>query len=86
VLLASGYIAGGAISGIIIAFVQVVTRGFNAQITDWAEKYKRLLQRPECRLAGTAAFLALTIGLYLVGRSGKGQADRGRTQQTSLEG
>src|SRR5205085_10523652 len=37
VLLASGYIAGGAIAGIIIAFVQGVTIKFDTKITAWAE-------------------------------------------------
>ena len=41
VLLASGYIAGGAIAGIIIAFVQGVTTKLDSSITTWAEPTTR---------------------------------------------
>jgi len=69
VLMASGYIAGGAIAGIVIAFLAGVPAmaGFNARIEDWSAKNPFFS-------GGTADLLALIpfallIGLlYLTGR------------------
>ncbi len=68
VLLASGYIAGGAIAGIVIAFVQGVTMKFDASLTKWAEAFNPFYDGQSADWLALIPFLALTVVLYLVGR------------------
>ena len=68
VLLASGYIAGGAIAGILIAFVQGVTTGFDARLTKWAEAANPFFAGPNADWLALIPFAALVLLLYLVGR------------------
>jgi putative OPT family oligopeptide transporter len=68
VLLASGYIAGGAIAGIIIAFVQGGMPKFDARIADWAEKSNAFFAGPNADWMALIPFLFLSVFLYLVGR------------------
>jgi hypothetical protein len=78
VLLASGYIAGGAIAGIIIAFIQGVTTGFDAELTKWAESMNPFYGGPNADWLALIPFVLLGGFLYLVGRekllAGKKQA------------
>ena len=69
VLMASGYIAGGAIAGIIIAFLAGVPfmGGFNAAISRFAET-NPLLREGVADLAALVPFAILIIVLYLTGR------------------
>jgi putative OPT family oligopeptide transporter len=69
VLMASGYIAGGAIAGIIIAFIQGAPfmAGFNAQIGRWAES-NPLLRDGFGDVAALIPFGILILLLYLTGR------------------
>jgi putative OPT family oligopeptide transporter len=69
VLMASGYIAGGAIAGIIIAFLAGVPfmAEFNAKINSWAEG-NRLLQDGFGDFWSLLPFLVLIVLLYLTGR------------------
>ncbi len=67
VLLASGYIAGGAIAGILIAYVQGVTVHFNARLERWAET-NPFYAGPQSDLLALIPFVALTLVLYMVGR------------------
>ncbi len=69
VLMASGYIAGGAIAGIFIAFIQGVPfmEDFNRLIGTWAEA-NPLLNEGIADIAGLIPFAILIALLYLTGR------------------
>src|SRR6185295_5157586 len=68
VLLSSGYIAGGAIAGIIIAFVQGVTSGFDKRLGEYMSANNPLLEGPWANTLSLIPFAALIVLLYLVGR------------------
>lgn len=68
VLLASGYIAGGAIAGIIIAFIAGALPALDTQIAQWAETANPFFAGPRSDLLALLPFLALSVLLYLVGR------------------
>jgi len=69
VLMASGYIAGGAIAGILIAFLAGVPfmAGFNATITSWSEG-NGMLNGPWADGLSLIPFLLLIGLLYFTGR------------------
>jgi putative OPT family oligopeptide transporter len=69
VLMASGYIAGGAIAGIIIAFLAGVPMmaGFNQRITSLSEG-NPLHAGPASDLLSLIPFAVLVVVLYLTGR------------------
>ncbi len=71
VLVASGYIAGGAIAGIGIAFMAGALTGFNQQVTDWMTAHNPFFDGPWSDLLALIPFAALVIGLYLTGRLAK---------------
>lgn len=68
VLLASGYIAGGAIAGIGIAFMAGVLGSLDARITKWAEASNPFFAGPNADGLALLPFVALAGFLYLVGR------------------
>jgi hypothetical protein len=68
VLMASGYIAGGAIAGIIIAFMSGALDPVDRFFTKWAETSNPFFQGPNADLLALLPFVALTWLLYLVGR------------------
>ncbi len=68
VLLASGYIAGGAIAGIIIAFVAGVLEKVDASITHWATASNPLFAGPHADALSMIPFVILVGVLYLTGR------------------
>ena len=68
VLLASGYIAGGAISGIVIAFIAGALPRLDAALAEWAEKYNPFFGGQNADWLALIPFIALTWFLYLVGR------------------
>jgi putative OPT family oligopeptide transporter len=68
VLLASGYIAGGAIAGILIAIMMVGLGGFDTKISDWAQASNPFFAGPHADLLALVPFCALAALLYLVGR------------------
>ena len=70
VLLASGYIAGGALAGIVIAFMAGVSRfkPMNDRIQTWAEASNPFFSGPHSDLLALLPFALLCILLYLVGR------------------
>jgi len=71
VLLGSGYIAGGAIAGIIIAFIQGGLGTVDATITKWAES-NPFYAGPNADWLALLPFAALVLYLYFVGkREGK---------------
>jgi len=68
VLMASGYIAGGAIAGIVIAFMTAVTTGFNDRVTDFMTRHNPLFGGPSADLLALLPFAVLVLLLYLAGR------------------
>jgi uncharacterized oligopeptide transporter (OPT) family protein len=69
VLLASGYIAGGAIAGIVIAFVAGVLSDTQARIDAWATAHNPFFNGEYADVLSLIPFAAMTVFLYLVGRS-----------------
>ena len=73
VLMASGYIAGGAIAGILIAFIAGLqdkvawVTNFNASLDKFAEK-NPFVSGGHSDLMSCIPFLVLILLLYLVGR------------------
>jgi hypothetical protein len=72
VLMASGYIAGGALAAIVIAILQGVPRpalaAFNKSIEDWATLHNPLFHGDNADMLSMIPFLVLMALLYLVGR------------------
>jgi len=68
VLLSSGYIAGGAIAGIIIAFLAGVLKPVDDALTAWATSHNPFYNGPNADLYSMMPFLLLVLFLYLVGR------------------
>jgi putative OPT family oligopeptide transporter len=68
VLLASGYIAGGAIAGIFIAFVAGVLDQADAHMTQWARANNPFFEGPYADELAMIPFVILMLFLWLVGR------------------
>jgi hypothetical protein len=72
VLMASGYIAGGALAAIVIAILQGVPKqglvNFNKAIEDWSTARNPLFGGGNSDLLSMVPFLILMLLLYLVGR------------------
>ncbi len=68
VLMASGYIAGGAIAGIIIAFMAGVFDQVDAGLTTWARANNPFFDGPHADLLAMIPFAVITVVLLLVGR------------------
>ena len=68
VLMASGYIAGGAIAGIIIAFMAGVFDRVDAGLTTWARANNPFFDGPHADLLAMIPFAVITVVLLLVGR------------------
>ena len=72
VLMASGYIAGGALAAIVIAILQGVPRQglatFNKAIEDWSTTHNPMFGAANGDLLSMIPFLVLMLLLYLVGR------------------
>lgn len=66
--MASGYIAGGAIAGIIIAFMAGVLNDVTNRITAWSTANNPFFNGPYADLLSMIPFVLLTALLYLVGR------------------
>jgi putative OPT family oligopeptide transporter len=69
VLMASGYIAGGAIAGIVIAFIAGGLPNLDARITKWAETSNPFYAGPYSDWLALIPFVVLTGLLYRMGRS-----------------
>jgi putative OPT family oligopeptide transporter len=70
VLLASGYIAGGTLAGVIFAFLNL-SDPILAKLKGWEEwstAHNPLFEGPYSDILGLIPFLILTIVLYMVGR------------------
>lgn len=68
VLLASGYIAGGAIAGILIAFFAGVLGDFDAAVAKWSTAHNPFFEGSNADLLSLAPFAVLVGFLYLVAR------------------
>jgi putative OPT family oligopeptide transporter len=68
VLFSSGYIAGGAIAGIIIAFLAGVLGDFDATLQHWSAAHNPFFEGPWSDLLSLLPFLALVVLLWLVAR------------------
>jgi hypothetical protein len=68
VLLASGYIAGGAIAGIGIAFLAGVLSDFDFAITKWSTAHNPFFEGPGSDALSMIPFLAICGFLYFVAR------------------
>jgi len=68
VLMASGYIAGGAIAGIIIAFLAGFFDRFEHAVTEWSTAHNPLFHGPLADVGALLPFAALALILYLAGR------------------
>jgi uncharacterized oligopeptide transporter (OPT) family protein len=69
VLLASGYIAGGAIAGILIAFLAGALDRTDAALNDWSIAHNPLFAGPLSDLLSVIPYAGLCALLYYVGRS-----------------
>lgn len=68
VLMASGYIAGGAIAGIVIAFLAGVLTETNLKIEHWANASNPFFSGANSNLLSLLPFIVLIVLLYLTGR------------------
>ncbi len=68
VLLASGYIAGGAIAGIIIAFLAGVLSDFDASVSKWSTANNPFYSGEHADLLALIPFVLICGFLYLVAR------------------
>jgi len=70
VLLASGYIAGGALAGIVIALLQGVDSlsSFDNKLNDWATRSNPVYSGAHADALSMLFFLGICLILYLVGR------------------
>jgi hypothetical protein len=70
VLMASGYIAGGAIAGILIAIfaVQPTLNAIQTSTATWAKASNPFVDGPQAWWLGAIPFLVLCVILYMVGR------------------
>jgi uncharacterized oligopeptide transporter (OPT) family protein len=70
VLLASGYIAGGALAGIVIAFMAGVPSlvGISRRIEEWSAAQNPFFNGAYADLLALVPFIILSVLLYLVGR------------------
>jgi hypothetical protein len=71
VLLASGYIAGGAIAGIVIAFMAGVLTDQDAAVTRWAKAFNPFYAGANSDWLALIPFVLLAGLLYWVGRGGR---------------
>jgi putative OPT family oligopeptide transporter len=68
VLMASGYIAGGAIAGIVVAFLAGMMGDVNGRLEAWSTAHNPFFNGPHADLLSMIPFLILSVLLYLTGR------------------
>jgi len=68
VLLSSGYIAGGAIAGIVIAFLAGAFDRVDTALNDWSEAHNPFFHGPWSDLFALIPFVLICALLYIVGR------------------
>ncbi len=67
-LLASGYIAGGALAGIVIAITAGVMTDFDTALTAWAERVNPFFGGPMADWLSLIPYAAIAFLLYWIGR------------------
>ncbi|MES2739831.1 MAG: oligopeptide transporter, OPT family [Pseudomonadota bacterium] len=75
VLLASGYIAGGALAGIVIAITAGVMTDFDQAVANWAEHANPFYQGPYADAWSLLPYALLMALLYWVARAGQANPD-----------
>jgi len=78
VLMASGYIAGGAIAGIVIAFTTGVLTDFNESVSGFMDRVNPFFSGPYADVLALIPFAVLAVVLYLTGRERMLAGKRGR--------
>ncbi|MFL6539792.1 MAG: OPT family oligopeptide transporter [Chthoniobacterales bacterium] len=78
VLLASGYIAGGTLAGVVFAFLNVPMKDRLDAFEHWASARNPFFEGPNSDLLAMLPFVGLSVLLYLVGREAL-LATRGKT-------
>jgi hypothetical protein len=81
VLMASGYIAGGAIAGIVIAFLAGFADAFDTAVSKWSNEHNPFFAGAWSDLLSMLPFCLLMLALYLTGSEkllGKGSAPGGQ--------
>jgi putative OPT family oligopeptide transporter len=68
VLLASGYIAGGALAGILIAFTAGVLGDFDKAVTSWSTAHNPFFEGSTADLLSMLPYAALVVLLYWMAR------------------
>jgi putative OPT family oligopeptide transporter len=68
VLLASGYIAGGTLAGVLFAFLAIPMKDRLDRFEKWATAHNPFFEGPSSDLLAMIPFVALCVLLYLVGR------------------
>ena len=68
VLLASGYIAGGTLAGVLFAFLAIPMKNRLDGFEKWATAHNPFFDGPSSDLLAMLPFIALCVLLYLVGR------------------
>ncbi len=68
VLLSSGYIAGGSLAGVIVAFLNIPLKEKFDAIETWANAHNPFFNGPHADLLALFPFAILCVLLYLVGR------------------
>ena len=68
VLLSSGYIAGGALAGIIIAFCAGIMTDFDRTVTTWASQHNPFFEGPQSDLLSLIPFAIICYALLHIGR------------------
>jgi hypothetical protein len=68
VLLASGYIAGGTLAGVLFAFMAIPWKDRLDGWEKWAGAHNPFFDGPHADWLAMLPFLALSVLLYLVGR------------------
>jgi putative OPT family oligopeptide transporter len=76
VLLSSGYIAGGAIAGIVIAFLAGVFDRADAALNDWSEAHNPFFHGAWSDLLSLIPFVLICTLLFVVGRERSGKGSR----------
>ncbi len=74
VLMASGYVAGGAIAGIVIAFMAGVLGNVDQALEKWSKANNPAFAGPWADLLPLIPFALLAVALFIVGRSSRDQA------------
>jgi putative OPT family oligopeptide transporter len=76
VLLSSGYIAGGAIAGIVIAFLAGILEPVDNALYAWSKVHNPFFNGPNADLLSMLPFLILVVLLYLAGHEKLFRASR----------